>query len=61
MFTMVDEIFDRGYQAGRAQFHDGIDALFRKFRDAVGPALLAIHHFEWDAPWRSNAGPEARA
>ena len=51
MFTMMDEIFDRGYQAGRAELHNGIDALARKVRDAVAPALSAIHHFEWDAPW----------
>jgi hypothetical protein len=57
MITMVDEIYDRGYQAGRAQLHDGIDALVRKVRDALAPALTALHRLEWDAPWTSQARP----
>ena len=57
MITMMDEIYDRGYQAGRAELHDGIDALIRKIRRAITPALSAIHHFEWDAPWPSQAKP----
>jgi hypothetical protein len=58
MITMIDEIYDRGYQAGRAELHDGIDRLFRKLRDALAPALLAVHHFEWDAPWQATAKPK---
>ena len=57
---MVDEIYDRGYQAGRAELHDGIDALVRKVRNAFAPALSAIYHFEWDAPWNVNNGPKAK-
>jgi len=56
---MVDEIYDRGYLAGRAELHAGIDALVRKVRNALLPALLAIHHFEWDAPW--NTSPKGKA
>jgi hypothetical protein len=59
MITMVDEIYDRGYQAGRSELHAGIDALVRKLRDAFGPALLALHHVEWDAPW--NAKPSGKS
>ena len=58
---MVDEIYDRSYQAGRAEFHNGIDALARKLRDAFSPALSAIHHFEWDAPWQRNSSPRTKA
>ena len=58
---MIDEIYDRGYQAGRAELHDGIDRLFRKLRDALAPSLLAVHHFEWDAPWNAKPGPKAKA
>lgn len=57
---MVDELYDRGYQAGRAELHDGIDALVRKVRKAFAPALAAIHHFEWDAPWNVKANPKAK-
>ena len=57
MITMIDEIYDRGYQAGRAELHDGIDALIRKVRGAIVPALQAVHRFEWDAPWLNQAKP----
>ena len=57
MITMIDEIYDRGYQAGRAELHDGIDALIRKVGGAVTPALRAIHRLEWDAPWLNQAKP----
>jgi hypothetical protein len=60
MITMVDEIYDRGYQAGRAELHDGMDALVRKIRNAFAPALSAIHHFEWDAPWDAKAKSKAK-
>ena len=58
---MVDEIFDRGYQAGRAELHAGIDALVGKVRDAIAPALSAIYHFEWDAPWSGEPNDKAKA
>ena len=54
---MIDEIYDRGYQAGRAELHDGIDALIGKVRNALAPALAALHHLEWDAPWSRQARP----
>ena len=58
---MVDEIHDRGYQAGRAELHDGIEALVRKVRNAIAPALAAIYHFEWDAPWNVSRNDKAKA
>jgi len=61
MITMVDEIFDRNFQAGRAEFNAALLGLGRKLRDTVAPAFLAIHHFEWDAPWTSGSGPKAKA
>jgi hypothetical protein len=61
MITMMDEIYDRNYQAGRAELHAGIDAIARKLRASIVPALSAIHHFEWDAPWAVKAGPKAKA
>jgi hypothetical protein len=57
MITMIDEIYDRGYQAGRPELHDGIEALVRKIRNVLNPALVAVHHFEWDAPWQAAAKP----
>lgn len=57
---MVDEIYDRGYQAGRSQLHDGIHALVRKVRDGLA-ALAAIQHSQWDAPWNARRNPKTRA
>ena len=58
---MIDQIYDRGYQAGRANLHAGVDALVRKLRDAVSPALTALHRVQWDAPWNVQSGPRANA
>ena len=57
---MMDEIYDRGYQAGRAELHDGVDTLLAKVRDALAPALTALHRVEWDAPWNAPARREAK-
>ena len=59
MITMMDEIFDRGYQAGRAELHDGIDRLIRKVRNAIVPSLAALHHVEWDSPWKGKPPTKA--
>jgi hypothetical protein len=48
---MIDEIFDRTYQQGRADLNDGIDRLFGTIGREVGKSLKAIHSFEWSAPW----------
>jgi hypothetical protein len=58
MITMVDEIYDRGYQAGRTQLHDGIDRLLGRLRAALTPAMTTLHHLEWDAPWQAAARPK---
>ena len=52
---MMDEIFDRGYQSGRAELHNGIDALIGRIKNAVLPGLSAQYRFEWNAPWQSDA------
>ena len=57
---MIDEIDDRGYPAGRAELHDGIDRLARGVRNALTPALTALYHVEWDAPWKSVSKPRAK-
>lgn len=48
---MVDEMFDREYQAGRAEFHRGIQVLLGRIRDAIAPVFIAMRRIEWDAPW----------
>lgn len=48
---MMDEIFDRQYQAGRNQLHDGIDRLVGRGRHAVGATFRAMHRVQFAAPW----------
>jgi hypothetical protein len=62
MITMIDEIYDRGYQAGRAELHAGIDRLGARIGNtfkAIGPGLAALNRLEWTAPW--NEQPKRKA
>ena len=61
MITMVDELYDRNFQAARAELNAALLAIGRKFRRGIAPSLLAIHHFEWDAPWNGKRVPRAKA
>jgi hypothetical protein len=47
MWTMVDEIYDRAYQSGRAELHGAIGRALA----SIGRGLGAMHRFEWSAPW----------
>lgn len=44
---MYDQIFDRQYQSGRKDLHDGIDRLGR----AVSETFRTIHRVQFEAPW----------
>lgn len=57
---MVDELFDRDYQAGRADLNKGIAALAGRIRNAIAPVFIAMRRIEWDAPWNSNADRAVR-
>ena len=52
---MIDEIYDRQYQAGRADLHAGIDRLLSKLGHEIAVTAKAIHTFEFSAPWRGHA------
>lgn len=52
---MIDEIFDRTYQHGRADLNDGLEGLFTGMSEAIGGGLAALHRFEWSAPWAPQA------
>jgi len=52
---MVDEIFDRGYQAGRADLNAGIDRAVAATRRELSKSLAALHRLEWSAPWARKA------
>ena len=58
---MIDEIFDRNYQQGRAQLNDGIDRLFALIGRELGKSMNALHRSEWNAPWaRSQRKPQSK-
>ena len=48
---MIDEIWDRQYQAGRHEFHAGVERLVERLRCSVGTTFRLIHAIQFDAPW----------
>ena len=48
---MVDEIFDRTYQDGRAELNAGLDRGFGRIGSTIGKSLKVLHRIEWNAPW----------
>lgn len=52
---MMDEIFDRQYQAGRTELNAGIDRLLTRLGREIAVTLKAIHAAEFNAPWRSES------
>lgn len=54
---MMDQHFDRQYQAGRAELNDGIDQLLRRLGREARVVFDAIHRIQFSAPW---ADPRSR-
>ena len=52
---MVDEIYDRNYQAARADLNAGLDRAFAMIGRELGKSFAAIHRFEWSAPWAAKS------
>ena len=48
---MIDEIFDRNYQSGRAELNAGLDRLFAGIGKTVRDSFTVLHRIEWSAPW----------
>ena len=57
---MMDEIFDRQYQAGRNDLNAGLDRAFTNISREVGKSLAAVHRFEWSAPWNRKVAKKDR-
>jgi hypothetical protein len=51
---MVDEIFDRGYQSGRAELHAGIDNGLARIARSFGDGIKVLHRIQWSAPWNGT-------
>ena len=54
MVAMVDETFDRHYQAGRNDFNAAILDLARRFGEAFGNAFKVLNRIEYSAPWAAR-------
>ncbi|HEX6072092.1 MAG TPA: hypothetical protein VFY95_03695 [Sphingomicrobium sp.] len=51
MVTMMDEIFDRAYQDGRADLNAGLDRAFTRFGHAIDNAFQVLQRIEYNEPW----------
>ena len=60
MITMMDEIFDRNYQAGRAELNAGIDRALARLAKAVGDTFRSIHRVQFSAPWNQRRRHHSR-
>ena len=54
MVTMVDELFDRHYQAGRADLNAAILHIAGRFAKAFGNAFAVLNRIEYSAPWTAR-------
>ena len=51
---MVDELFDRGYQAGRADLNAAIMLLARGVGAAFANSFRVLNRIEYSAPWTAR-------
>ena len=56
---MIDEIFDRHYQANRARMNAGITATLTGAGRAIFESFKVLNRIEYQAPWAS-ASKKAR-
>lgn len=59
MITMIDEIYDRRYQADRAQLNLALAESVGRLARAVANAFAVLNRIEYSAPW-SAAAKKAR-
>ena len=55
MVTMVDEIYDRHYQAARGDLNKAMAGALRHFGHAVSNAFNVLNRIEYQAPWNAKA------
>lgn len=56
---MMDEIFDRNYQAGRAALNVDIGKGADRIAKTIGDIFRALHRIQWAAPWNPRR-PQSR-
>lgn len=52
---MIDEIFDRHYQAGRSELNRSLASAFGRLGRAVGDAFEVLVKIEYQAPWAAKS------
>ena len=55
MVTMVDEIYDRHYQAGRKALNASLTAALGRLAHAVDNAFEVLVNIEYQAPWTAKS------
>jgi hypothetical protein len=58
---MMDEIFVRIYQGGRADLNGGLDRAFARLGHAIDNAFKVLNRIEYSAPWASQKKTVSRA
>ena len=51
---MMDQIFDRNYQAGRSALNADIGRSLAKLSTAIGNTFRSIHRIQFAAPWNER-------
>ncbi len=52
---MFDEIYDRNYQAARAELGAAFARGFGRLGHAIGNAFAVLNRIEYQAPWAAKA------
>lgn len=52
--TMLDQHFDRQYQAGRAHLNHGIGRLLGRLGGELRAVFDALHRIQFSAPWTNS-------
>lgn len=50
---MMDEMFDRNYQSGRAALNRSIEHGLRGFVVALRASFETLNRIQWNAPWKT--------
>jgi DNA-binding GntR family transcriptional regulator len=54
MMTMIDQLYDRNYQAARAEMNAHANSALAAIASEIGSSLKALHRIEWSAPWTTS-------
>ena len=52
---MIDETYDRHYQAGRGDLNAALSRAFGRLGSAIGNAFQVLNRIEYESPWSARA------